>query len=223
MITEHLFEIADEKYADFSAKLTPGIERSRFIGVRVPKLRALAKELIKADDTGFIKELPHNYYDENILHSLMISLVKDFDKAVALTEEFLPYIDNWAVCDLLSPNCFAKNKDRLLVKIREWISSEHVYTVRFAIGMLMSHFLDKDFKKEYLEIPAAIRSDEYYINMMLAWFYATALAKQWDESIVYIEEKRLSLWVHNKTIQKAVESRRISEEEKNYLRSLRIR
>ena len=223
-ITESLLELRDEEYAKFQAKLTPSVDPELFIGVRVPDVRKLAK-LLKNDPNAeaFMQELPHKYYDENMLHGLLISDIKDYDKAVEETNRFLPYIDNWAVCDIMSPKVFKKHKDKLIVSIRKWAGSKETYTIRFGIEMLMSHYLDEDFNEEYLEIPAKIRSEEYYVNMMTAWFFATALAKQWESVIPYIEKKRLDKWTHNKTIQKAVESYRITDEQKEYLKTLKIK
>lgn len=221
-VEDMLFSNKDEVYAAFQAKLTPTVPSALFIGVRVPVMRKLAREFARdLDHLHFLCELPHTYYDENMLHGLLLSEMKDYDACIEKLDLFLPYIDNWAVCDILSPKCFLKNREKLIEKIRKWSASEQVYTCRFGIGMLMRHYLDDAFKKEYLLIPAAIRSDEYYVNMMIAWYYATALAKQWQDTIVYLEEKRLPVWVHNKTIQKAVESYRICDEQKQYLRSLR--
>lgn len=205
-ITEKLFELQDEKYGDFQCKLTPGIDRDRIIGVRVPILRKLAKSYIS---------------DENMLHGILISEIKDFDRCVEELEKFLPFVDNWAVCDTTAPKVFRRNREKLMKYIEKWSSSKEAYTCRFAIEMLMTHFLDDDFRDAYLEIPAEIISEEYYVNMMVAWFFATALAKQWDKTISYIEENRLGQWVHNKTIQKARESYRITEEQKEYLKSLK--
>lgn len=223
-ITKLLFELRDEEYAKFQAKLTPSVDPKLFIGVRVPDVRKLAKEL--KNDPGvevFLQELPHKYYDENMLHGLLISEIKDFDIAIKETDRFLPYVDNWAVCDIMSPKVFKKHKTELIECIRKWAKSKKTYTIRFGIEMLMSHYLDDDFKAEYLDIPARIRSDEYYVNMMIAWFFATALTKQWDSAIQYIENVRLDKWTHNKTIQKAVESYRITDEQKSYLRMLKIK
>ena len=221
-ILEKLYSMQDENYALFQAKLTPNIPPEKFIGVRVPECRRLAKTLSKESDiSSFLDSLPHSYYDENILHALLISEIKDYDKCIYELERFLPYVDNWAVCDIISPKPFKKHKDTLIVKIKEWSASNHTYTCRFGLRMLMSHFLDEDFKPEYLDIPASINSDEYYINMMKAWFFATALAKQWDASISYIQEKRLDEWTHKKTIQKAIESYRITKEQKDLLKTLR--
>lgn len=221
--TEELFLLKDESYGDFQAKLTPGIPRELFIGVRVPEVRKLSKKAIKAPECeAFIKSLPHKYYDENMLHGLIVSEMKDYDECIKATDEFLPYVDNWAVCDIMSPKIFKKNKDRLLDKIKQWIASDKTYTCRFGIEMLMSFYLDDDFKPEYLEFPAKVHSEEYYVNMMIAWFFATALAKQWDETVIYIEEQRLDKWVHNKTIQKARESNRITDEQKEYLKKRRV-
>ncbi len=223
-LQERLFAMQDKQYAEFQSKLTPGVPPESFIGVRVPVLRKFAKEFAKKDEVNdFVHQLPHKYYDENMLHSLLISQVKDYEECISLTDAFLPYVDNWAVCDIMSPKVFAKHKSALTEKIKTWISSQHTFTCRFGIEALMSHYLDKDFKAEYLEIPAAVSSEEYYVKMMVAWFFATALAKQWDATIPYIEQKRLAPWTHNKTIQKAIESYRITPGQKEYLRTLKIK
>lgn len=221
-ILDRLYELEDKEYADFQAKLTPGVPPESFIGVRVPMVRKLAKELIKANEyADFLQQLPHKFYDENMLHGLIISEIKNYDQCIAEVDKFLPYVDNWAVCDIMSPKIFKKNKEALLAKIVEWSGSEHLYTSRFGIEMLMSHYLDDDFKPEYLDIPASVHSEEYYLKMMIAWFFATALAKQWDVTIPYIENNKLDTWVHNKTIQKARESYRITDEQKEYLKTLK--
>ncbi len=221
-IIEDLFALQDVPYGDFQAKLTPGIPREKFIGVRVPEVRKLAKKLIKEPEADvFLQELPHTYYDENMLHGLLISEIKDYETCIEKLEHFLPYVDNCAVCDIMSPKVFKKHKKELLSKIREWSASDKVYTCRFGLEMLMTYYLDDDFKAEYLEIPASVHSEEYYVQMMVAWFFATALAKQWDDSIIYLKEQRLDDWVHNKTIQKACESYRITSEQKDYLRTLK--
>lgn len=223
-ITEKLRELSDEEYRVFQLKLMPGVTEDRVLGVRTPLLRKFAKELAKDPDIEiFLRDIPHRYYDENNLHGFIISECKDYEKSVACVNALLPYVDNWATCDLLSPKAFKKNRDRLIKDIDRWIASDKTYTIRFGIEMLMSHFLDEDFRPEYLEKLTAIQSDEYYVNMMLAWFFATALAKQWDDTVKYIEEKRLSVWVHNKTIQKAVESYRITDEQKAYLKAMKIK
>lgn len=221
-IQQELFALQDISYADFQAKLVPNTRRELFIGVRVPEARKLAKRLAKEPEASiFLMDLPHRYYDENILHALLISEIKDFDACIAEVDQFLPYVDNWAVCDILSPKIFKKNITVLLRKIKEWSGSEKTYTCRFGIEMLMSYFLDDDFKPEYLEIPVSAHSEEYYVRMMIAWFFATALAKQWDAAKKYIEDNRLDLWTHNKAIQKARESRRIAPKQKEYLKSLK--
>lgn len=221
-IEEMLFALQDKDYAALTARTAPTLDPATIIGVRVPQVRALAKSL-KDDPVVelFLAELPHRYYDENMLHGLLVSEIKDFDTCIEATDRFLPYVDNWAVCDIMSPKVFKKNKEKLVPKIREWAASERVYTCRFGLEMLMSHFLDEDFRPEYLEIPAAVQSEEYYVNMMIAWFFATALAKQWDSTIPYLVDGRLGDWVHNKTIQKAIESYRITDEQKTYLRTLK--
>ena len=221
-LTEELFALQDAVYGDFQSKLTPGIPRESFIGVRVPELRKLAKRCTGTPEAAaFLNDLPHEYYDENMLHGLLLSQIQDYDACIAAVDQFLPYVDNWAVCDTMSPKVFKKHKAALLEKIRQWSASEKTYTCRFGIGMLMAHFLDDDFQPEYLEIPASVHSEEYYVRMMCAWFFATALAKQWDAAVKYIEDHRLDPWVHNKTIQKARESFRISPEQKKYLKVLK--
>ena len=219
-----LFRLQDKKYAAFQAKLIPTVETDRIIGVRTPELRAFAKKLVKDEDiASFLASLPHQYFDENQLHAFVISLEKDFDKCVAEVEAFLPFIDNWATCDQLSPKAFKKEPEKLLPYIDTWIRSDKVYTVRFAIGMLMQHFLGKRFNPKYADMVAAVRSEEYYINMMIAWYFATALAKQYASILPYLEGKKLDDWTHNKAIQKSVESNRITMEQKAYLKTLKVR
>lgn len=226
-IQQQLFSLRDAEYAVFQAKLTPGIETERFIGVRVPILRKLAKDYLKTKECElFLRTLPHYYYDENMLHGLLIAEIKDFEHCIELTETFLPHIDNWAVCDIMSPKIFRRHKEELLPKIKVWSKSSHTYTCRFGLEMLMSHYLDADFKPEYLQIPIEYPSvggneEAYYIKMMIAWFMATALAKQWEATLPVIEEKRLAPWTHNKSIQKACESYRITPEQKAYLKTLK--
>lgn len=223
-IQSELFALQDLEYKDFQAKLIPTVNPDTVIGIRTPVLRKFAKNLSKTPEADeFLAILPHKYYDENNLHGFLIESVKDFDKAIELVDKFLPYVDNWATCDLTSPKVFAKYTDALLKKITVWIKSDKVYTVRYGIGMLMRYFLDEKFDENYLELAAGIRSEEYYINMMIAWYFATALAKQYDSAVRFIEENRLSVWVHNKAIQKAVESLRVTPEHKAYLKSLKIK
>lgn len=223
-IRKHLFTLQDAKYRDFSAGLNPEIGKETVIGVRTPALRQYAKELLKSGGyEDFLEELPHRYFDENQLHAFLISGMKDYDVCMRELNKFLPYVDNWATCDQMSPKIFKKHKAELLKEINRWLKSQKTYTIRFATGMLMEHFLDGDFKPEYPERVAGIRSEEYYVNMMTAWYFATALAKQYDAVIHFIEEKKLDPWTHNKTIQKAVESYRISDERKEYLRTLKIK
>lgn len=227
-IQTKLFALQDKEYAAFQAKLTPNIEPESIIGVRVPKLRELAKALtkdasMKEEASSFLDTLPHTYYDENLLHGMLIAEMKDFDQCLEAMECFLPFVDNWAVCDTTSPKVLGKQKERLMKKILEWTASEHTYTIRFGLLSLMRWFLDKDYKPEYLEIPIRVHSEEYYVRMMVAWFFATALTKQWDTAVKVIEEKRLEPWTHNKAIQKAIESYRISDGQKSYLRTLKIK
>lgn len=223
-IKEYLYENKDEGYAKFVSGLIPTIDSDRIIGVRMPILKKYAKELIKNQNIrSFLNQPSHYYHEENLLHGHVLSLYKDFDLLIKETNKFLLNIDNWAVCDSFSPPIFKKYKDELLPHIDKWLESDHTYTVRFGIGMLMRHFLDQDFKSSYAQRVSRVDSDEYYIKMMVAWYFATALAKQYDSVIPYIEEEKLEKWTHNKTIQKAVESRRISEDKKSYLKSLRIK
>ncbi|MBR4763588.1 MAG: DNA alkylation repair protein [Lachnospiraceae bacterium] len=223
-IREELFRMQDTGYRDFQMKLIPTAGPETMIGVRTPALRKYAKALIKAGQADeFLKNLPHTYFDENQLHAFILSELKDYDLCIEETDRFLPYVDNWATCDQLSPRVFKKNHARLSEKIPEWISSQETYTIRFGIGMLMQHFLDEDFDPVYPETVAGIRSEEYYVNMMIAWYFATALAKQYDTVLPYLEQRRLDPWTHNKTIQKAVESYRITSEQKEYLKSLKIK
>lgn len=222
-IRKELFNHQDIKYRDFQSKLIPTVDADSVIGVRTPELRKYAKTLLKQGDvTEFLEDLPHRYFDEYQLHAFILSEIKDFQLCIMYVSEFLPYIDNWATCDQLSPKVFKKHRRELLHKIEEWLSSDRTYTVRFAVGMLMEHFLDEDFDIRYPEMVSGIRSEEYYINMMTAWYFATALAKQYDVILPFIEDKRLDDWTHNKTIQKAVESYRITPVQKDYLRSLKI-
>ena len=223
-IEERLFALQDEKYRDFQVKLIPTVDPESVIGVRTPELRKLAKELLKADDFyTFLDTLPHDHFDENQLHAFILSGMKDYDRCMAGVCAFLPYVDNWATCDQMSPKVFRKNRADLLVHIKEWLRSGETYTVRFAVGMLMEHFLEDDFDLSYPEMVADIISYEYYVNMMRAWYFATALAKQYESIIPFIEEKKLDRWTHNKAIQKSVESYRITPEQKAYLKSLRIK
>ncbi len=223
-ILNYLIEQKDEPYAEFQSNLTPGLGREDFIGVRTPILRKYAKELYKENNyEDFLSELPHRYFEENQLHGFIISEIKDFDICIKKVEEFLPYINNWATCDQTSPKVFKKHKEELLKYIEKWISSDQTYIIRFGIDMLMQHYLDEDFRPEYLDMVSSIQSEEYYVNMEIAWYMATALAKQWDATIPYIENKKMANWTHNKTIQKARESYRIKPEDKEYLKSLKVK
>ena len=223
-IRARLFAMQDAKYRDFTAKLTPTVPPERIIGVRTPELRKYAVELSKTEDAAaFMATLSHLYQEENNLHAFLIERIADYDACVAALDAFLPYVDNWATCDSMSPKCLKKQLPRLTGEIRRWMASDRVYTVRFGMGMLMRHFLDDAFDPAYLDWVAALRSEEYYINMMIAWFFATALAKQWDATLPYIERRRLEPWVHNKAIQKAIESYRIPEDRKIWLRAQKIR
>ena len=219
-----LFELQDLNYRDFHAKLMPTVYKERVIGVRTPALRKFAKGFGKTKEAEeFLKQLPHEYYEEDNLHGFLIAGMKDFDRCIEELERFLPYVDNWATCDLLSPKIFKKHLQELLVKIRVWTVSEHTYMIRFGVGMLMSLYLDEAFELEYPEMVSGIRSNEYYVNMMIAWYFATALAKQYEAVLPFIENGRLDKWTHNKAIQKAVESCRVTDEKKAYLKTLKIK
>ena len=221
-IREELFRMQDIQYRDFQAKLIPQAEPDTMIGVRTPALRAYAKQLLKNEDiTPFLNDLPHRYYEENLIHFFVISMIRDFDACVQAVEAFLPYVDCWPVSDQSTPKVFAKNHQKLLPYIRKWIASEHVYTARFGIRMLMNEFLGEDFREEYQELVAAKKGEDYYLKMMIAWYFATALAKRYDETVPYFEERRLDEWVHKKAIQKALESYRVTDVHKEYLKSLR--
>lgn len=223
-IRKQLFDQKDEPYAKMQYKVIPTLAMGEVIGVRTPQLRKMAKDLSKKEDvSGFLSDLPHKYFDENQLHAFILSECKDFGKCMDLMESFLPFVDNWATCDQMSPKIFKKHRNELLSHIVTWLSSEKTYTIRYGIGMLMEHFLDEDFDPSYPKMVSKIRSDEYYVNMMIAWYFATALAKQYDAVISYLEKKKLDSWTHNKTIQKAIESYRITDEQKAYLRTLKIK
>ena len=222
-IIDELFKLQDKEYREFQSKLIPNINKERIIGVRTPLLRQLSKKIIKENNySDFLNDLPHKYFDENQIHAFIISEIKDYDECLFEFNKFLPYIDNWATCDQSSPKIFLKKSDKLINEIKRWIKSKDTYTIRFGIGMLMRIYLDDNFKPEYLKMVSNIKSDEYYVNMMIAWFFATALAKQYDSTIEYIKNYKLDKWVHNKIIQKSIESYRISKEKKEYLKKYKI-
>lgn len=219
---DRLTEVKDDEYRIFQAKLVPNIPPETILGVRTPQMRKIAKEVYESDYRDeFLNDLPHKYYEENLIHFFVLALIKDFDECVKRVEEFLPYVDCWPVSDQATPKSFKKNHQKLLPYIKKWISSNHVYTARFGLRMLMNEFLGEDFKEEYLELAACKKGEDYYLKMMIAWFFATALAKRYDESVKYIENRRLDEWTRKKAIQKAVESYRVSDEHKKYLKSLR--
>ncbi len=222
-IQQRLFALQDAGYRDFHAALMPTVDKALVIGVRMPALRALAKELKGTEPAAdFMAQLPHKYYEENNLHAALIGHIRDFDACMAAVERFLPYVDNWATCDMMNPRALTKDKAALLERIRLWLQSGHTYTVRFGMEMLMNHFLEEDFREEYPALVASVQSEEYYVRMMQAWYFATALAKQYEVAVTYLEQRRLGAWVHNKTIQKARESFRVSQEQKEYLKSLKV-
>lgn len=219
---QDLFLLQDLKYRDFQAKLMPTIDKDTVIGIRIPELRKFASSYSKSADVQiFINALPHTYYEENNLHAFLIEKETDFDKCVELIDKFLPYVNNWATCDMMAPKVLGRNTDKLILEINKWIESEHTYTVRYAIGLLMKYYLEEKYKESYALAVARIRSGEYYINMMRAWYFATALAKRYDDILPFLTENRLDVWTHNKTIQKAVESYRITNAQKEYLKTLK--
>ena len=223
-ITEKILELQDMEYREFTARLIPDIDKKRIVGVRLPQLRTLAKEIVReGKGDAVLTELPHYYTDENNLHALVLAELKDYDRTIEELDRFLPYVDNWATCDSMKPKTFKRNenKEKLLADIRRWLYSEHPFTIRFAISMLMTHFLDNDFREEYLDWVAAVENEHYYVRMMVAWYFATALAKQYDATLPYLMARRLKKWTHNKAIQKATESLRITQEQKQLLRTLK--
>ncbi|MCQ2591304.1 MAG: DNA alkylation repair protein [Treponema sp.] len=224
-IIEILQRHQDVAYGDFLAKLVPTLPRERFIGIRSPEYKKIVKEIkteAEAEIDLFMKELPHKFHEENVLHVVLINEIKDFETCMAELEQFLPYVDNWAVSDGISPKIFGKNHNKLEAKIKEWIALPDTYTKRVAMLFIKKYFLDEDFKTEYLDLAAQIRSEEYYVNMMTAWLFADALVKQWDSAVKYLQEHKLDSWTHNKTIQKARESFRITAEQKEYLKGLKV-
>ncbi|MBR4179522.1 MAG: DNA alkylation repair protein [Treponema sp.] len=225
-IQKILFEYQDKKYGDFSAKLVPTLPREAFIGVRSPSYKLIlcrVKELPPDVLQTFLQSLPHEYHEENSLHIALINKIKNYDECLTQLEHFLPYINSWAVSDSLNPPALKKNRLKLLPKLEQWIQDDAPFTKRVGMLLLMKYFLDDDFKPEYLELPSQIRSNEYYVNMMTAWLFAEALVKQWDATLPFIQKQKLDSWTHNKAIQKACESFRVSTERKEYLRSLKIK
>lgn len=221
-IRDRLFALQDPEYRLFQSKLMPTVDPARVIGVRIPDLRKLSRELAGTEQAAaFVRQLPHDYYEENNLHGFLIASLRDYGETVAALESFLPHVDNWATCDLLHPRAFDKRPEALPNQLFRWLQSDRTYTVRFAMGMLMSLYLDEAFRPEYADRIARVKSEEYYVNMMAAWYFATALAKRWDDVFPYLTDHRLPVWTHNKAIQKAIESRRISPEQKQILRSLK--
>ena len=219
---EELFKLQDIKYKELQSKIIPNVDSNTIIGVRTPELKKYAKDLVKNNNySSFLEDLPHKYFEENQIHAFIICDIKDYDECLKKINEFLPYIDNWATCDQSAPKVFVKNSDKLIKEIKKWLKSKHTYTIRFGISMLMRIYLDDKFDKKYLEMVSNIKSNEYYVNMMRAWYFATALAKQYSNTIPYIENNKLDTWTHNKTIQKAVESFRITLEQKEYLKTLK--
>lgn len=223
-VRKRLFEMQDTGYRNFHARLILTVEKEKIIGIRTPILRKFAKEFGKTEESElFLKVLPHQYYEENNLHGLLIEQIRDYDKCLEELERFLPFIDNWATCDLLALHMMKKHRDIFIREVFRWIESDQPYTIRFGISMLMRHYLDEEFKTEYPEKVAAIRSEEYYVNMMRAWYFSTALAKQYENVLPFLEKRQMDVWTHTKTIQKAIESYRITSEQKEYLRTLRIK
>ena len=222
-IIQKLFSMQDIKYRDFTSKLIPNISPNGMIGVRLPQVKKLAKEIYKSGEyISFVNALPHIYFEEYHLHCYIISEIKEFEQFIIELEKLLPYIDNWSVCDSLRPKCFAKNKEKTLIYIKNWLKSEHVYTQRFAIEMLMVHYLNDDFQPGYLDLVSKVEGDDYYLKMMVGWYFATALAKQYEATVPYFENRLIKdKWTHNKAIQKALESYRVSEDNKKYLKCLK--
>ena len=222
MIQEKLFEYQDLGYREFNSKLIPNIDKETMIGVRIPDIRKIEKSLSTEEKEEFLLKLPHKYFEENMLHGIIISNMKEYDMVIINLEKFLPYVDNWAVCDSISPKIFKKNREKAIVNVLSWIKSNHTYVCRFGIGMIMQLYLeDEYFKRTYLDIIAEIKTEDYYINMMRAWTFQVALVKQWKEAILYIEKGLLDEFTHNKTISKSCDSYKIEKEKKEYLKTLR--
>ena len=223
-LQEQLFEMQDLGYREFHSKLMPTVDKGKIIGIRTPQLRKFAKEFAKTEEKElFLNTLPHLYYEEDNLHGFLLEMEKDYAVLVEKVDRFLPFVDNWATCDMMRPKVFKKHLPELFEYVKVWIESKHTYTVRYGIGMLLSFYLDEEFDEKHLEMVAKIRTEEYYVNMMIAWYFATALAKQWDAAICYIENQKLDKWTHNKAIQKAIESYRVTKEQKEYLRTWRMK
>ena len=221
-VYEMLLNKQDKEYQEFQSKLVPNIDKNSIIGVRTPDMKAIAKELYGTKEANdFLNNLPHKYYEENLIHTFLIAMIKDYDECVKEFDRFLPYANCWPVTDQSSPKSFKKNHDKLIKDTKRWISSEHTYTARFGLRILMNEFLDDDFKPEYLKLASEKKGDDYYLKMMVAWYFATALAKQYDATISYFENHVLDSWTHNKAIQTALESFRVSDEHKAYLRTLK--
>ena len=223
-VRTELQALADQNYREFNSKLMPTVEKSTVFGVRTPVLRKFAKEFFKDPRSNeFLTALPHKYFEENQLHAFLVEQIKDFERCILTVEAFLPFIDNWATCDCFSPAVFKKEPDRLLPYIKKWLTSSHVYTVRYGVVMLMRYFLDERFDPKYLKLVAEVPTEDYYLSMAVAWYFATALSKQYDAALPYIQDRLLDKATHNRAIQKAVESFRISEKHKSYLKTLRIK
>lgn len=220
-ILKYFFDNQDKAYGDFSFKSIPGVKREAIIGVRIPKIRAICKEIPAKDKENFLNTLPHKYHEENLLQGFLLQQIKDYDEAINRMEKFLPYVDNWMVSDTMTPKVFRKHRNEVFPHIQKWIKSKETYTIRFGVVCMMALFLDKEFEPSDIQLISSIKSNEYYVNMVVAWYLATALAKQWDATIKTIESQKLEKWVHNKTIQKAIESYRVSDEHKAYLKSLK--
>lgn len=221
-IQEELFKLQDISYKEFHSKLIPTVDKNTIIGIRIPLLRSYVKKIKYTKEADmFLNTLPHTYYDENVLHALLLSEMTDYEMFIKHIQVFLPYIDNWAVCDVLKPKSIKKHKQIFIDEIKNWILSKDTYTIRFGVVMLMTYYLDEDYQKEYLTYLLQVKSDEYYVNMAISWFYATALAKHYDEVVEILKDKKLSVWIHNKTIQKAIESYRITKEQKEELKKLK--
>lgn len=219
---DRLMEVRDDAYQAFQMKLVPNVPPETILGVRTPDMRAIAREVFESEDReAFLNTLPHPYYEENLIHFFVLAMIRDFDACIRGVETFLPYVDCWPVSDQATPKAFRKNHTKLLPYIEKWIASDHVYTARFGLRMLMNEFLDQDFKPEYLALAASKQGEDYYLKMMVAWFFATALAKRYDETLPYLEDRRLDEWVHRKAIQKALESYRVTDAHKEYLKTLR--
>ena len=222
-IQNYLLSQKDEKYRDFTLPLIPNVDKDSFIGVRLPIIKKYAKQIDNKSKEEFLDSLPHKYHEENLLHAFILSNIKDYDEFIKQVDKFLPYVSNWSISDTICNKYLNKHKDKLIVEIYKWLKSDELYRVRYAVKCLMNYYLGEDFKEEHIDAVSKVKLDDYYVQMMIAWYLATGLAKNYNDFIKAIENKKFTPFIHNKAIQKAIESYRVSDEHKEYLRSLKVK